>query len=97
MHYIDTNIYTIKNLNDLAEVFSYNYSYLSTLFKSTMEITLNDYYHNRRLDAARLLIDEGEFSITAISEKLNYSSLYAFSKAFKNKYGSSPKKYSNQI
>ena len=97
MHYIDTNIYSIKSLQDLADVFSYNYSYLSHLFKTTMEITLLDYYHNRRLDAARLLIEEGEFTITAVSEKLNYSSLYAFSKAFKNKYGCAPKKYSNQI
>ena len=32
-----------------------------------------------------------------LAEKLNYSSLYAFSKAFKNKYGMSPKHYLNNL
>lgn len=95
MHYIDTHIYVLKSLCDLSDKFSYNYSYLSNLFKKTTGNTLLDYYHNRRLDTARLLINEGNFSISTISEKLNYSTLYAFSKAFKKKYGISPKHYAN--
>ena len=97
MHYIDTHIYSIKNLSDLSDTFSYNYSYLSSVFKNTMGFTLLDYYQNRRLDAARLLINEGEFSATAIAGKLNYSSLYSFSKAFKQKYGISPTNYANKL
>ena len=97
MHYIDTHIYSIKNLSDLSDTFSYNYSYLSSVFKNTMGFTLLDYYQNRRLDAARLLINEGEFSATAIAGKLNYSSLYSFSKAFKLKYGVSPTNYVSKL
>ena len=36
---------------------------------------------------------EGCLSVTNIAELLNYSSIYAFSKAFKEKYGVSPKRY----
>lgn len=41
--------------------------------------------------AARLLLNEGKLNITKIAELLNYSSIYSFSKAFKEKYGVSPK------
>lgn len=93
MHYIDTHMYSIKNLSVLSEKFSYNYSYLSNLFKNHTGITLSAYYHSRRLDAAKLLIDEKKLKINQIAEILGYSSPYSFSKAFKQKYGSSPKNY----
>lgn len=93
MHYIDTHIYSMDNLHILSEKFSYNYCYLSSLFKNTTGNTIAHYYQTRRLDAAKLLIDEGKLKISEISERLNYSSLYAFSKAFKHKYGIAPKHY----
>ena len=91
-----TEIYTLKNLEHLAEVFNYNYSYLSALFNKITSRTLFEYYQNRRMEAARLLIDEGVFSITQISEMLGYSSIYAFSRAFKLYYGHPPKTYSKK-
>jgi len=93
MHYIDTHIYSIKSLASLSEKFSYNYSYLSNFFKKNTGYTISDYYQNRRLEAAKLLINAGGLKITNIAERLNYSSLYAFSKAFKKKYGIAPKSY----
>jgi len=93
MHYIDTHIYSIKNLALLSEKFSYNYSYLSNFFKKNTGYTISDYYQNRRLETAKLLMNAGDLKITNIAERLNYSSLYAFSKAFKKKYGIAPKSY----
>lgn len=93
MHYIDTHIYSIKNLSCLSERFSYNYSYLSDLFKKCTGNTIANYYQTRRLETAKLLINSGELKITSIAERLNYSSLYTFSKAFKKKYGLSPRDY----
>lgn len=43
-----------------------------------------------------LMIKEN-LSLTEISEKLNYSSVYSFSKAFKNKYGLSPSAWKKEI
>ncbi len=96
MHYIDTHIYSIENLSVLSEKMSYNYSYLSDVFKKNTGNTIADYYHTRRLDSAALLLREGRLTVTEIAEMLKYSSPYSFSKAFKNKYGVSPKKYSKQ-
>ena len=54
MNYIDTHIYTLKRLEELAEVTDYSYGYLSMLFKKTTSGTLSGYYQEKKLDAARL-------------------------------------------
>lgn len=93
MNYIDTHIYTLKKLEDLAPLTDYSYGYLSALFKKTTSGTLSDYYHEKKLNTARLLVLGGDHSITEIAEMLNYTSVYAFSKAFSNRYGMSPRNY----
>ena len=93
MHYIDTHIYTMKNTSELAEVTNYNYSYLSNLFSSVTSQTLSSYFQKKRLETAASLLKEKELQITQISQMLQYSSLYAFSKAFRAYYGIAPRKY----
>ena len=90
MHYIDTHIYTMKHLDELCEVTNYNYNYLSNLFKKETGDTLVSYFRNRRLEAARLLLLEDTMSVTRVASLLNYSSVYIFSRAFKEKYGIPP-------
>ena len=93
MHYIDTHIYTMKNLQELSEVYGYSYGYLSALFKKTTASTLSAYHSSKKLEIARRLILEDRLKITEISERLNYASVYAFSKAFSHRYGLSPRNY----
>lgn len=93
MNYIDTHIYTITSLEELATVTNYNYSYLSSLFHKTTSGMITDYYRRRRLETARLLIEEGGLSITEIATLLRYSSIYTFSRAFKEHFGLSPAQY----
>lgn len=97
MNYIDTHIYTMTELSELSELTNYNYSYLSSLFHQVTSSTLSEYYRNRRLETARLLILENEMSISRIAELLNYSSIYTFSRAFKDQYGHSPEQYRKKI
>ena len=97
MHYIDTHIYTIDNLTVLSEKFSYNYSYLSNVFKRCTGDTILNYYQTRRLETAKLLLNEGRAKVNYVAEMLKYASLYSFSKAFKNKFGISPKHYAMKM
>ena len=90
MNYVDTHIYSIKSLSELSDVFSYNYSYLSDLFHKVTKESLKNYYQNRRLEVAKKLIQENNLSISQIAELLHYSSIYTFSRAFKEKYGKAP-------
>lgn len=93
MNYIDTHIYTMKNLGELAQITDYSYGYLSTLFRDTTANTLTSYFQEKKLDTARLLLLENKLTVTQVAKLLNYSSVYAFSKAFRKHYGVSPKAY----
>ena len=93
MNYIDTHVYDLRDLSSLSDVTNYNYSYLSSLFCRVTGETLSEYFRNRRLETARFYIEENKKSITEISEMINYSSIYTFSRAFKEKYGVSPAEY----
>jgi AraC-like DNA-binding protein/mannose-6-phosphate isomerase-like protein (cupin superfamily) len=92
-NYIDTHLFSIRSLTDLASMCGYNYSYLSSLFKKITGTTLSEYYRHRRFESAKLMIRENKFKIGEISNLLGYNSVYAFSKAFKDEYGVSPKKF----
>ncbi len=97
MDYINSNIYTLRSLSELSEHFSYDYTYISKVFSSTTSQSLSEYYRFQRLEVARDLIRKGELKLTEIAEKLNYSSLYSFSKAFKNQYSVSPRAYKKSL
>lgn len=97
MNYIDTHIYSMKKLDELATVMDYSYGYLSAVYKKTTSNTLADYYREKRLEMARLLVIEKKMKMSEIAELLNYASVYAFSKAFKNRFGVSPEKYNKSV
>ena len=97
MSYVDSEVLNIKSLTEVSSALNYNYSYLSDLFKRTTGQTLAEYYRGKRLDVARELLDDGDKSITKIAETLNYSSLYTFSRAFKERFGVSPNQYKRKI
>ena len=48
-------------------------------------------------DIAKKLLENEGLPITEIASKLNYSTIYVFSRAFKNKFGISPKEFRNSI
>jgi AraC-like DNA-binding protein len=96
MDYIDNNIYGISDLKSLEKIFNYNYSYISDLFSETTGQTLSSYFKNKRMSVAKSLIKENKLSVEEIAEKLNYSSVFSFSKAFKEKFGVSQKNYYKQ-
>jgi AraC-like DNA-binding protein len=87
----------MTSLEELAVATNYNYSYLSSLFHKTTSGTLTDYYRRRRLETARLLIGENELNMTEIAALLHYSSIYTFSRAFRDQYGTSPTQYKKNL
>ena len=93
MDYINSNIYSIRSLSELEKQFRYDYTYISKVFSQTMSQSISEYYRFQRLEVARDLIRQGNLKLTEIAEMLNYSSIYAFSKSFKNQYSISPRAY----
>ena len=93
INYICTHVYVMDDLTELADFFGYSYSYLSDLFRKTTGDTLMHCYTSRRLEAAGMLLKEDKLSVSAIAELLRYSSIYTFSRAFKQHFGVSPTRY----
>lgn len=94
MHYIDTHLYTMRDLTELSLLTGYNYSYLSSLFRTGTSQTLRSYYQAKRLERARQLLTEEKLSAVRIAELLGYTSPSAFGKAYKAHFGISPGKTS---
>jgi AraC-like DNA-binding protein len=93
INYINDHLIEIDSLSNIAKDLNYNYAYLSRVFQNTMGQTISSYYIDKKLERAKQLLEENQLSIVEIVEKLQYSSLYVFSKTFKKKYGISPREY----
>ena len=50
---------------------------------------------NRKLETADVLVKEGKLKIYEIADKLHYSSADSFTKAYKKKFGASPRSNKN--
>lgn len=97
MRFIDSRIYSMKSLSEVALEMGYNYSYISTLFRKTCGITLNSYFKTKRMNEAKKLLQDKDMSVSEIARMMNYSSVYAFSKAFKEHFGASPGHYTGRF
>ncbi len=94
--YLNGHIFEIKNLNQLAEVFNYNYRYITRCFKNQTGESLNDYFIRNRMNYAKELLNE-KYSVTQISELLSYSSIHVFTRCFKKHFGYTPTEYRAMI
>lgn len=88
--YIDKNIENIATLDDLSDHMHINKSTLTDIFKKIFGMTPMRYVIHRRMEKAKELLLYSDLSISEISEKLGFSSIYYFSKAFKEREGLSP-------
>ena len=87
--YLKNNVYQINALSRLSEDTGYSYSYLSHLFSQKMGQTLKSFFASIRMDVAdKLLLEK---SVTEVSDLLGYSSVHAFSRAYKSTRGYAPR------
>lgn len=89
--YLDSHVFSMNALTELSEKFNYNYAYISEIYKKTTSKTPGEYFRERKMETAKTLVMEKEKKISEIAEMLNYSSAFAFSKAFKHYFGVSPR------
>lgn len=91
--YINDNIEKKLTLCDIADNFSLNSSYLSTLFKEATGYNVTEFINNLKIDKAKEFIIEGRYKIKEISSLLGYDDPYYFSRVFKSIEGISPSGY----
>ncbi len=89
--YIDAGQGSTADLSVLENMFSYSKYYLEREFKKEYDISIMAYRNKVKLETAKLLLKHK--TISEVAEELNYTSIYVFSRAFKNYYKISPSEY----
>ena len=96
LKYVSENFsdHTLSN-ESLAAVANISEVYLRRLFTKHLGITPKQYILEFRIRHAKQLLSEKEFTVTGVSEKCGFSSVYHFCRAFKAVTGQTPTEYSS--
>ncbi|BDC00840.1 AraC family transcriptional regulator [Clostridium perfringens] len=80
-------------VTDVANFIGLNRSYLTHIFKKSLELSPKEFLLNYRINEAFSLLQNTNLSIGTISKSVGYTDQLAFSKVFKKIKGISPKAY----
>ncbi len=86
---IDANFLLYTNVKVLANKYGYSPEAFAIIFKKTTNQSIKHYLSTIRFDYAKELLNSGK-NINEVSETLNYSSPYNFSRAYKSFFGYAP-------
>ncbi|WP_189031621.1 AraC family transcriptional regulator [Paenibacillus albidus] len=95
--FIEMNYAEKITITDIAQFIGLNRSYLCSLFKHRMHLSIQDYLVRYRINRACEIMGNAELSIADISRSVGYSDALLFSKMFKKLMGSSPKYYRAEV
>ena len=93
--YIGKNLHSELSLAVLADYCHLSPRRLSLRFKKEMGLSVMDYIHEQRMKEAGRLLLYTSFSISEISNFLNYSTQSYFTLIFQKHYGITPSQYRN--
>ena len=84
------------SLNDVAAYVHLSPGYLSGEFKKETGVTLKSYLTDIRIEAAKQMMEDGNYKIYEICSAVGYNSSQYFSQAFYKKTGMFPTEYSKK-
>ena len=82
-------------MDTIAADNGYSAAQLQRIFKNECGLSVIDYFINIKIEYAKLLINEGQCTITEIALNVGYNNPNYFSRLFKKKVGLSPSEYGN--
>ncbi|WP_270169918.1 response regulator [Paenibacillus sp. SYP-B4298] len=92
-HYIRAHLNEEITREELAAHVYLNPAYLSRMYKKETGLSLWDAIIQERIQEAKRLLEETEYKITEIAERVGYTSLGSFSNLFKRVVGVTPQQY----
>ena len=91
--YIDDNIDNPLDATSIADHIAISVSYLKKIFKSVTDLSLIDYARARKLNHCLDMLNRTKKTISEIALSNGYDYEQSFSRAFKQRFGISPKHY----
>jgi AraC-like DNA-binding protein len=93
IRYIHENYPTNISIETLANLEHYNVSYYSQWFQKKMGVTPQTYIQTVRLNEAKRLLRETDYSILAIAQQVGYEHQASLTRLFQQFEGTTPKLY----
>lgn len=93
INYLSQNFHERIALADMAEQLHLSYDYFQHRFKAITGFSPQQFLIQKRLDAARQLLENTNLSCTEISYRCGFSNSAQFSAIFKRELGQSPRNY----
>jgi AraC-like DNA-binding protein len=90
--FVEKNYASAITIADLAKSFYVSSSTVSHLFKQKLGVSFYRYVTQRRLIAAKLLIEKGQL-LEIVAAQTGFSDYSGFYRAFRQEYGISPRQY----
>lgn len=87
---INSELHRALSIKQLAEAAELSPGHLRKKFREDLGISLGDYLAERRIAAAKRLLEETDDSIGAIAGQCGYDTIYAFCRFFRKRAGTSP-------
>lgn len=97
LQFLQDNVRGKISLDDVCAYTLFSRSYIQRLFKHQTGTSIMDYYKHLKIKEAKLLIREGKFNFTQISELLSYASIHHFSRHFKEITDMTPSEYASSV
>ncbi|MEN6316278.1 MAG: response regulator [Clostridiaceae bacterium] len=93
LEYINTHYAENISLESIAEVFYFNPSYFSSLFKSCNGINFSQYLMEVRMKKAREMLENTNIKVYKVASGVGYEDSKYFTRVFKKELGISPDEY----
>ncbi len=81
----------------LSRKLGFEYNYLSTVFSSVENMTIERYFILQKIERVKELLKYEELTLSEIAYRLNYSSVQHLSRQFKQVTGLTPSRFKQQL
>ncbi len=87
----------IVNIKEVADLLDMSESNLRLVFRESFGVSMGSFLLESRIAKAAEMIESKEYAIAEIAEHIGYETVSAFSAAFKNSRGVSPRQYGKNM
>lgn len=94
---LKSRIYSTIDLDTVAKELFFSKTYIKSIFKKNMGISIIQYYISLKIEESKKLISQNKYSYTEIAEMLKINSVHYFSRLFKAHTQMTPSEYARSI